>query len=146
VCVRIVPRDALDLAGAAQKVKEILTQRQARMGGWGVSSVNPEGLYRVVAIVIAVAAITTAVLQYSGISRGDLGAAITVIAALFLGLVVVCWRALRGPNSSPRATIVLAFRTEAPTWWERNRTSVLVSLATNALVGTAFFLLGLWIS
>jgi hypothetical protein len=45
-------------------------------------------------------------------------------------------------NPRPKGTVVLAYRIEAPTWWDRNRTALGISLATNVAVAILFFLIG----
>lgn len=66
-------------------------------------------------------------------------------AILLAAFVAVAGRMAAGPNRAPRATIVLAYRADAPTWWERNRTPVLIGLVTNVGTGLLSFLLGLWL-
>lgn len=69
-----------------------------------------------------------------------------VLVAFVLIFSPLIKRALIGPNPYPLATVVLAFRSEAPSWWEQNRTQVYLGLLTNAVVGVAFFILGLWLA
>ncbi len=41
-----------------------------------------------------------------------------------------------------RTKIILAYRSDSPTFWERHGTSVLIGLVTNVLVSAIFFLIG----
>jgi hypothetical protein len=42
----------------------------------------------------------------------------------------------------PQSYVLVSYRADAPTWWERNSTAVIVNLVTNAIVGLLFFWLG----
>lgn len=155
VTVRIVPKDALDLAGASQRVQDVLSSRQERLGGWHLGSDSE--WFRIVAslmiagFTLAGTAIATTTSTAGDQPEGDIDWAISgwllgaagLVLLLLLSLVI--GRKATGPNRNPRATVVLAYRLDAPTWWERNRTTVLIGLVTNVGTGLLFFLLGLWL-
>ena len=140
--VRIVPRDDLGLAGAAQKVQDVLGRNQERLGGWDLTRSEVATGVLIVVSPLWLGFFLGAVLAGSGLRPLLLALAAGALAVL----VFTPLRKLLGRNSEPQATVVLAYRAEAPTWWERNRTAVLVGLATNAAVGAVFFLLGLWVA
>ena len=132
----------------------VFTCREKRFGGWHFGSSQFE-LLQLVAVGAAATGLGGLLLAAIG-SEGSSSAVQTdsqisgwfwlAAGIMLVGLfAVMLWRKLRGPNKAPQATIVLAYRAEAPTWWERNRTNVLVSLATNTVVGALFFLVGLWV-
>jgi hypothetical protein len=133
----ITPREDFELAGAAQTVQQIVASRQRRLGGLYPST---ESFFQSVAFVIA--AIGTIVgVAGNGTTTRIVGACFGVAA-----LAALLGAAIWGRNPRPSGLVVLAFRSDAPTFWERNRTAILIGLATNALVGAGFFLLGRWAS
>lgn len=152
LCVRIVPRDAFDLAGAGQRVQDVLSRRQERFGGWHLTGDAGDPLHiapavaGVAASIIAVLSLETGLADSSSRERpaSSVSGWVWLVGAGLLAILVLVLllRKMTGPNRSPRATVVLEYRADAPTWWERNRTSVLIALATNAATSLLFFLLG----
>ncbi|HEY5266245.1 MAG TPA: hypothetical protein VIJ40_05465 [Acidimicrobiales bacterium] len=62
--------------------------------------------------------------------------------AAVIGAALIIGIAYFGRNPSPRGTVVLAYRADAPTWWQRNRAAATISFASSLISGIAFFLLG----
>lgn len=135
VAVAIESHEDLTLVGARQRIVEILNDRQTPLGGlqWEIwSVVLPPFLF-----VVAFLSITLR----SQLSAGR--SFIWFFGGAVIGLLLIIWGLGRFGNSGhPTATVILATRAEAPTWWKRNRTAVLIGLATNGVVGLAFFLIG----
>ncbi len=140
----ITPRDDLQLLGAHQAIRDLLTRRQTRFGGVGFGGDMDSAPFY-----LQFPAVVGALLGLSGllftleVPRAVSIGGVALLVSVPAGYVVL--RALTGPNRAPIARVILAYRSEAPTWWERNRTAVVVGLATNAVVGLGFFLLGLWL-
>lgn len=140
VSVRIEPSDALDLTGARQKIQEVLSRSQERFGGWDVNTASNEVVGAAISGLVLLGLLVTS--QGETRTSGWLWRE-ALVALIPLALAAVAFgRKLTGPNKRPRATVVLAYRAEAPTWWERHHTAVTISLVTNVLVAAVFFLLG----
>jgi hypothetical protein len=102
---------------------------------------------------LALALVTTVVitaLESTDGSQGSGDGSDTVVLWLLLGLIVgllLLWTfiGLIRANPSPEAVVMLAYRSEAPTWSQRNQTQVVLGVVTNVVVGAVFFVLGLWV-
>ena len=81
-------------------------------------------------------------------SESHTGETVLLVVGVSITMLItsaaVLW-ALFGTNRTPSGVTVLAYRSDAPTWWEQNRSAVILSLVTNAVVGVIFFALGIWV-
>jgi len=133
VMVRISPKDDIRLTGALQAVQGVMEKAHMPLGG---SPLLASGVGGPLLIALWIGFLFAA--YYIGIAyAGPIVLAILVASAFGTRLLA--------PNRQPGVIILLTYRSEAPTWWQRNRTAVLISLATNVLTGAAFFALGLWV-
>lgn len=136
VAVRIEPRDDLRLAGAGRQIHELLNRRELRSRG----SNDVLFLYVVCFGIIAAAWIAL----FLGVDAALMN--VGAVSGLTVGVLTSGVLSLFGRTNEPEATVVLAYRREAPTWWEKNKTSVLIGLATNLVVAAVFLVLGLWLA
>lgn len=151
VVIRITPRDDLKLAGAAQAIHELLSRRQTRTGGLAPGTTAMDRFIAVVALFVLSAVLSRSLFRLAfGAPEGRDALPSFLIPFMLLAALVVglyfSYRLFFGTNRAPSATIVLAYRADAPTWWDRNRTPVLIGLTTNLVVAAVFFLLGLWLA
>ena len=140
--VEQMPADDLELSGAAQRIGEIFDRRWRAFGALSMS-LDVESPRDLIGIILGVA-----VGLSSGSIMGD--GDFSTKTRVLVGVGVYTWvllgtgfHALFGRNKRPRATLVLAYEADAPSWWRVNRTAILLGLATNAVVGAVFFVLGL---
>jgi hypothetical protein len=141
VTVRISPSDDLALSGASTRIQAILNKCQLRFGG-GYSGRMLAGF---LAACISISAISFGLLVSSGQSSTAFNPGSTYLGLLggvALLIVVRLGVGVFGRNPDPKGTVVLAYRVEAPTWWDKNRTAVGISLGTNVAVAVFFFFLG----
>lgn len=163
VAVRIARRDDYQLAGAGQAIHDLLNRCHTRAGGWSFGGL-PSGsapaetddfvtrLTMPAAAASALLGTATAATIGGAVAFIESGedvppflAPFIVLATVFAALYSV-YKLFLGPNRAPSARIVLAYRADAPTWWERNRTPLLISLTTNVVVAAIFFVLGRWLA
>jgi hypothetical protein len=167
VRLTITPGDDLELVGAAQTARATLAARQRRLGGVSLPSDDRQEHGRssdgtvlraaligatatiAAALIAGLVAVQTEAVSVVNASTDDRIApeAIAGIAVGFVATPLLVWlgAALFWRNPSPSSVVVLAYRSEAPTWWERHHTEVVLGVMTNAVVGAIFFLLGLWL-
>jgi hypothetical protein len=155
--VTISPSDDLALVGASNQVQEIIRKSARTFGGptyWNRNTTSP-GLG--IALLLLMAGFILFAISFStnvtthtsksGIKTHETSepnshlrpyAAIPIGVGILLSL----GEATLMKNPRPKGTVVLAYRIEAPTWWDRNRTALGISLATNVAVAILFFLIG----
>jgi hypothetical protein len=149
VGVTITPSDDLELAGAAQAVRSTIAACQTKLGGISRNADDPERAQQRVALFAVpgvLAIVSGLILTLDPENRAENGGLLWTMLGVSLGLLFIAILvALLGANPSPSGTVLLAYRSEAPTWWQRNGTAVVLGLITNGVVGAAFFILGLWL-
>jgi hypothetical protein len=144
VGVVLSPRDDLVLVGAADRIRRALQRRQSKWRTLRSTNISPW-----LAVLGAFVALLLTSLSASQIAQAlpqDSSAGSTVaIIVLVLGVFVAVTLGRAAVTYRASGVVVLAPRAEAPTWWERHRTEIAIGLATNAVVGVLFFVLGLWV-
>lgn len=128
----ISSRDDLDLVGAFERTKRLIEARERWFGswaGWG------EVWYLLLGLVVALAYLVRLVVS----SIAGLSDAVSVVSYVALLIAPVTWWTVAGRSPQPSTQVVLATRSEAPTWWQQNRTAILINMVTSSV----FFLLGL---
>jgi hypothetical protein len=158
VGITISPSDDVSLTGASTQIQGILRESQRTFGNIGDLSkphIGPWVLLFVILLILGAAlvgssftsSIPTHTLSTTGVAVPIPGA-IPVsnsgqqpwgIAALALCAFILLGGVAIGRNRSPRGTLVLAYRAEAPTWWQKNRTAVGIGLATSVGSSIVFF-------
>jgi hypothetical protein len=64
------------------------------------------------------------------------------IGLIFLGLLLVVGTETLGKSLEPTGVVVLAYRKDAPSWWERNKTAVFINVVTSLIVGVVLLFIG----
>jgi hypothetical protein len=146
VRVGITPRDDLQLSGAGQAIHHLLSLRQTRTGGgapWLSAPLRSRLWLPLIVISVAVTTVSGALQVLFSEHVADFTGPIFAATMVITALLSLAYQLFFGTHPRPRAEIILAYRADAPTWWERNRTTVLISLTTNVVVAGVFFVLGL---
>lgn len=150
VVVQITPGEDLHLIGAAQAILALLTRRHTLTGGWSLPRpISPRHFLPVMAATVFYTAAYLGGYAASGADFTGPTAPVLLEWVVILTLSFATFMAYRlvfGKNMTPSATIVLAYRADAPTWLERHRTPILIALITNVVVAALFLLLGLWLA
>jgi hypothetical protein len=131
--VSVSPFDDFRLSGAKKQLEDILNKSQRRFGGYDFGP----GWIAWVVVALVVFPVLSGLVQHSA-SKG-----LACFAGACLGaLALVIMFCVLMKNDRPKATIILSYRQDAPTWWQQNHTAVLISLATNLVVGVTLFFIG----
>lgn len=156
--VEIAAEDDLGLTGASTRVQEVLNSCRRAAGGIGN---RPDGSLSIPAVlalalfltgvIVGLAVLTSGGSGTSGAAVASAGSTahtsdvlvrVLALVAVVLGVGLGAGAALVGPNAYPKGIVILAYRIEAPSWWTRNGTSVIIGLVTSTIVGVFFFWLG----
>lgn len=153
IAVTISPSDDILLAGASTQVQSIMTRAQRTLGGINFGDAVQTPWTSTAFFMALCFALFGAFLVIFGPHIGThtkahgLQYAFGPLLLIFFGIVllaviVVFITALVRHNPKPSGSIVMAYRKDAPSWWDRNRTAVGISLVTNVVVAMLSFLAG----
>jgi hypothetical protein len=158
VGIKISPSDDNALAGASAQIQTILNQSQRPFTGieTHTEKYSPIVLLGFLAFVIGIVMVFVSYFGTTPAKHHATGTNISITAkplrnvslgyygegAALIGAALILGLAYCGRNPTPRGTVVLAYRVDAPTWWKRNRVAVTISFVSSLVSGVVFFLLG----